>query len=56
LLLANGTTARITAAGVTVGAAAVPATPEPSPLLLLATGLGVFFVWKKRNALKSTMA
>ena len=57
LLLANGTTARITAAGVTFGPSdPVSATPEPSPLLLLATGLGVFFVWKKRSALKSTMA
>lgn len=55
LLLANGTTARISAAAITLSDP-VSATPEPSPLLLLATGLGVFFVWKKRNALKSTMA
>lgn len=53
--LANGT-ARITAASAALTAAAVPATPEPSPLLLLATGLGVFFLWKKREALKSSLA
>lgn len=53
--LANGT-ARITAASAALTAAAVPTTPEPSPLLLLATGLAVFFLWKKRDALKSSLA
>jgi hypothetical protein len=56
LQLLNGTTAHITASGLTLDPASVPATPEPSPLLLLATGLGVFFVWKKWDTLKSTMA
>jgi hypothetical protein len=41
---------------VTFSTLAVPTTPEPSPLLLLAAGLAAFLLWKKRDALKGTSA